>query len=57
MKRGTDRGYFADPDKYLFILDTPGQEEAAKREFDAEGLTLNLVSGSQYLGVYLGPPD
>ena len=33
MKRGPDRGYFADPDKYIFISDTPGQEEAAKREF------------------------
>ena len=25
MKRGLDRGYFPDPDKYIFILDTPGQ--------------------------------
>ena len=24
MKRGTDRGYFPEPAKYLFILDTPG---------------------------------
>ena len=57
MKRGPDRRYFSDPDKYLFILDIPGQEEAEKREFDAEGLTLNLVSRIQYLGVYLVPPD
>ena len=55
MKRGTDRGYFPDPAKSLFILDTPGQEAAAKREFAAEGLTLNFVSGSRYLGEYLGP--
>ena len=30
-ERGPDRGYFPDPDKSLFISDTPGQEEAAKR--------------------------
>ena len=33
MKRGPDQGYFPKPDKYLFISDTLGQEEAAKREF------------------------
>ena len=42
------------PAKYLFISDTPEQEEAAKREFAVEGLTLNFVSGSRYLGAYLG---
>ena len=31
MTRGADRGYFTEPDKSLFISDTPGQEEAAKR--------------------------
>ena len=31
MKRGPDRGYFPSPAKSLFISDTPGQEEAAKR--------------------------
>ena len=36
-------------------MDTPGQEAAARREFAAEGLTLNFVSGSRYLGAYLGP--
>ena len=25
MKRGPDRGYFPDPDKSLFISNTPGQ--------------------------------
>ena len=55
MKRGPDRGYFPDPAKSRFISDTPGQEEAAKREFAAEGLTLKFVSGSRYLGAYLGP--
>ena len=46
MKRGVDRGYSHELAKYLFILDTPGQEEAEKREFDIKGLTLNFVSGS-----------
>ena len=55
MKRGPDRGYFPEPAKSLFISDTPGQEEAAKREFDKEGLCLNFVSGSRYLGAYLDP--
>ena len=45
-----DQGYFPKPAKYLFISDTPGQEEVAKREFAKEGLTLNFVSGSRYLG-------
>ena len=57
MKRGPDRGYFPDPAKSLFVLDTPGQEEAAKREFAVEGLTLNSVSVSRYIGAYLGPRD
>ena len=39
MKRETDRGYLLDPDKLLFILDTLGQEDAAKREFSKGGLT------------------
>ena len=54
MKRGTDLGYFPKPAKSLFISDTLGQEEAAKREFAKEGLCLNFVSGSRYLGAYLG---
>ena len=57
MKRGPDRGYLPDPAKSLFISDTPGQEEVAKRGFSMEGLTLNFVSGSWYLGAYLGPWD
>ena len=55
MRRGPDRGYFPKTAKSLFISDTPEQEEAAKREFAVEGLTLNLASGSRYLRVYLGP--
>ena len=38
-------------------MDNPGQEEAAKREFAKEGLVLNFVRGSRYLGAYLGPRD
>ena len=55
MRRGPDWGYFPEPAKSLFILDTPEQEEAANQEFAVEGLTLNFVSGSRYLGAYLGP--
>ena len=50
MKRGPDRGYLPDPTKSLFISVTPGQKAGAKREFAAEDLNLNLVSGSRYLG-------
>ena len=57
MKRGPDQGYFPEPDKSLFISDTPGKEEAGKREFAKEGLVLNYVSGSRYLGAYLGPHE
>ena len=55
MKRGVDRGYFHDLDKSIFISDTPGQEAEATRGFAEEGLALNFVSGSRYLGAYLGP--
>ena len=55
MKRGPDKGYFPKPSKFLFISDNPGEEEVAKREFAVEGLTLNFVGGSRYLGEYLGP--
>ena len=55
IRKGPEWGYSPEPAKYLFILDTLGQEEAAKQEFAKEGLTLNFVSGSRYLGAYLGP--
>ena len=55
MKRGPDRGYFPELAKSIFISDTPEQEAGAKREFAAEGLVLNFISGSRYLGAYLGP--
>ena len=57
MKRGPEWGYFPETAKSLFILDTPGKEEVAKREFAVEGLTLNFVSGIRYIGAYLGPRD
>ena len=52
--KGSGQGYFPEPYKSLFISNTPGQEEATRREFAAEGLELNFVSGSRYLGAYLG---
>ena len=55
MRRGTDQGYLPEPAKSLFISDTPGQEAGAKSAFAAEGLVLNFVSGSRYLGAHLGP--
>ena len=50
MKRGQDRGYIPELAKSLFISETLEQEAGAKREFAAEVLTLNFVSGSWYLG-------
>ena len=55
MEKGSDWGYVPEPSKSLFILDTPGQEEVARIEFEAEGLVINFFSGSRYLGEYLGP--
>ena len=57
MKRGQDRGFFSDLANSLFILEIPGQEETAKREFSVKGLTLNLVSGNWYSEAYLGPQE
>ena len=57
MKRGPDQEYFPEPAKSLFILDTPGQKQVAKRKFAIEGLTLNFVSSIRYLGAYLGLRD
>ena len=52
-EEGADQGYFPGPDKFLFISDIPGQEEAEKQEFDLEVLTLNVLSSSWFLGAYL----
>ena len=50
MRRGLNQGYFPEPAKSLFISEILGQESEAKRRFAAEELTLDFVSGSQYLG-------
>ena len=57
MQRGLDQRYSPVPAKSLLISDKMGQEAAAKWEFAVEGLTLNFVSGSRYLGAYLGLRD
>ena len=57
MERALNRGYFPDPAKSLFILDTPGQEKAKRKKFAAEGIVLNFVSDSILLGAYLGPQE
>ena len=57
MKRGPDRGYFPEPNKSLFISDTTDQDEAANQEFVKEGLCLNFIRRSWYLGAYLGPQE
>ena len=50
MERGPDQGYFPEMAKSLFISDTLEQKEASKREFAKEGIVLNFISGSRYLG-------
>ena len=55
MERGTNRGYFPKLAKSLFVLDTPGQEEAKRMKFAMEGIVLNFASWSRYLGAYLVP--
>ena len=57
MYMGPDWGYFPEPDKSILISDIPGKEEGARREFEAEDLALNFVSGSRYLGSYLVPQE
>ena len=42
MRRGTDQGYLPEPAKYLFISDTPGQEEASNQEFAVVGPCLHF---------------
>ena len=42
MKRGPEWGYFLEPANSLFISDTPGKEEAAKRDFTKEGACVEL---------------
>ena len=49
-ERRTDRGYLSVPSRLLLIDDSLEHEEAYKREFTTEGLELNFVGGSKYLG-------
>ena len=55
LEREAVRGYFPDLAKSLFICDSPAQEEATKQAFVEEGLRVNMVPGSQYLGAYSVP--
>ena len=57
MERGPYRGYFPNPAKFLFISETPGQEEATRGEFAEEGIELNFVSRSCYIWAYIGPQE
>ena len=57
MRRRPDQGYLPEPTKPLFVSDNLGQDKAAKPEFASGGLILNFVSGSRYLGAYLGPQE
>ena len=45
MEKGPDRGDFPELTNSLFIADTPGHKEEARREFAAEGLVLKILSG------------
>ena len=53
MDQGTDRGYFSNLTKYLFIEDSPVEKEAAKGKFDQTGLNINYVDVGRCLGAYL----
>ena len=57
LERGAYRDYFPDPSKSLFIADLPKQEDAAKKEFEADGLNSNFAGGSWYLGAYQGTQE
>ena len=54
MDWGSDRGYFLEPAKSIFIADNPEEKEATKREFEQEGLNINYAYGSRYLGGLFG---
>ena len=50
MAPGLDWGYFPETAKSLFIAENLEDEAAARQEFEQEGLKLNCVGGSRYLG-------
>ena len=51
------RGYLPKTSKSLFICDSPTKEETTNQAFEAEGLRINVVPGSQYIGAYIGPEE
>ena len=55
LEQGLVKGYFPKLYKSIFICDSPAQEEATKQAFVEEGLRVNMVPGSQYLGAYSVP--
>ena len=57
VEKGPEQGYFPELAKSLLIVNFPEQEEAARKEGAAEGLYLNFVGGSRYLGAYPGPQE
>ena len=55
LRRGLEMVYFPEPSKSLFICDSPVQEDTLKQAFESEGLRVNVVPGSRYIGAYVGP--
>ena len=54
LDMGPHQGYLPDRSKLIYIEGLPDQEDVAKSELESEGLHLNFVGKSQYLGSYLG---
>ena len=52
---GARTGVLPQSSQAAFIANNLEDKEAEKREFEREGLNLNYVDGSKYLGDYLGP--
>ena len=57
MNEGTDRGYFSEPAKSIFIAENLEGKEASRQEFKRAGLNINYLFGSPYLGAYLVPRE
>ena len=57
MDRELDERYFPEPAKSLFIAAKPEDKDVARGGFKWEGLNINFVDSSRYLGVYLGPRE
>ena len=53
LGKGEAQGYFLEPEKSLFIFDSPSQEGVAKKAFEAKGMAINVVPGSQCHGTYV----